>query len=219
MGIPVSEWWKAFAMGGSLPKTETKPGGFALKRKMIMNLQTKQTILSKLATLALGATMLAVTTLATDQRAPETPVTIQVPEGNRVSFHAYAEGVQIYVCTQHPTDPTKFVWTFKAPEAVLFDYEGNVVGIHFGGPTWESPSGSLVVGAVDARITVDPSAIQWLLLRRVNSDGPGIFNGVSFIHRVNTVGGLAPATATADDLGKELRVPYAADYFFYRSDN
>ena len=31
-----------------------------------------------------------------DNRAPEVPTAIQVPEGNKVQFHAYAVGVQIY---------------------------------------------------------------------------------------------------------------------------
>ena len=42
--------------------------------------------------------------------------------------------------------------------------ENGVVGIHYGGPTWESLSGSKVVGAVIDRATPDASAIPWLLL-------------------------------------------------------
>src|SRR3954464_14036766 len=68
-----------------------------------------------------------------DKRAPEVPVALQVPAGNKVEFHAYAIGVQIYVCTQSATDATKFSWVFKAPEAVLYDADGNVVGIHYAG--------------------------------------------------------------------------------------
>src|SRR5678815_5141718 len=60
-----------------------------------------------------------------DNRAPEVPASLAVPDGNKVHFHAYAVGVQIYVATTSPTDATKFVWTFKAPEAVLFDADGN----------------------------------------------------------------------------------------------
>src|SRR5262245_32972978 len=72
-----------------------------------------------------------------DNRAPDVPTTIAVPDGNKVSFHASAVGVQIYVATPSPADSTKLVWTFRAPEAVLFDSNGNVVGIHYAGPTWE----------------------------------------------------------------------------------
>src|SRR5262249_49874100 len=85
------------------------------------------------------------------------------------------------------------------------------------GPTWESASGSRVVGARVAGATADPNAIDWLLLRAVSSEGPGIFDGVTYIQRVNTVGGKAP-TAPGDYVGEEVRVPYAAEYFFYRAD-
>jgi hypothetical protein len=157
---------------------------------------------------------------ATDNRAPETAASLVVPAGNRVHFHANAIGVQIYVCTQSATDPTKFSWVFKAPEAVLLDNDGNIVGIHYGGPTWESNSGSLVVGARLAGATVDPTAIPWLLLAGVRSEGPGIFDGTTFIQRVNTVGGLAPTTgADAAHVGQEVRVGYTAEYYFYREEN
>src|SRR5262245_11010140 len=134
---------------------------------------------------------------------------LQVPPGTRVASHLYAEGVQIY-----RWDGT--TWVFVAPEAVLFADAGGhgVVGIHYGGPTWESVSGSKVVGMVLERCTPDPDAIPWLLLEAVSS-GPGIFHRVTFIQRVNTVGGKAPI-ALGDFPGEEVEVPYTAEYFFYR---
>ncbi|MBV8865630.1 MAG: DUF3455 domain-containing protein [Acidobacteriaceae bacterium] len=40
----------------------------------------------------------------------------------------------------------------------------------------------------------------------------------TFIQRLNTGGGSAPATgcAVATDVGKQTLVPYSADYFFFR---
>jgi hypothetical protein len=38
---------------------------------------------------------------------------------------------------------------------------------------------------------------------------------VTFIQRVNTVGGLKPAEP-GEEVGEVARVPYAADYYFYR---
>jgi len=74
-----------------------------------------------------------------------------------------------------------------------------------------------VVGKVLASATADPNAIPWLLLKAKSTDGPGIFAEVTYIQRVNTVGGKAP-TAPGDYLGEEVRVPYTAEYFFYRAD-
>ena len=135
---------------------------------------------------------------------------LQVPAGNKVAFHAYAEGVQIYRWTDTG-------WAFVAPEAYLYAgaEDDDPVGIHYAGPTWESASGSFVVGTVLERCTPDPDAIPWLLLGAVDSEGPGIFDGVTYIQRVNTVGGKAPAEA-GDFPGEVARVPYTAEYYFYR---
>ena len=40
----------------------------------------------------------------------------------------------------------------------------------------------------------------------------------TYIQRVNTSGGTAPATGCtlSTDIGKRVFVPYTADYFFYR---
>ncbi len=50
----------------------------------------------------------------------------------------------------------------------------------------------------------------------VETDGPGIFRRVAFIQRVNTTGGTAPA-APGTTVGEEARVPYTAEYYFYRA--
>ena len=90
-----------------------------------------------------------------------------------------------------------------------------MVGTHYVGPTWESNSGSYVVGSVMERATPDPSAIPWLLLGAVDKDGPGNFDRVTHIQRVNTVGGIIPAQP-GHTIGEQARVPYTADYYFYR---
>ena len=68
------------------------------------------------------------------------------------------------------------------------------------------------------RVTVDTNAIPWLRLQAVNPEGPGIFAHTSFIQRVNTTVGKAPAENGAF-IGQVARVPYTADYFFYRPAN
>jgi hypothetical protein len=173
-------------------------------------------LLSKVA--AVTAVFLALALPTRAHNPPEVPDGLDAPEGSKVSFHGYAVGVQIYVCQASPTDPTKFSWVFKAPEAVLYasgENEGEIA-IHYAGPTWESNSGSKVVGARVNGATVDPTAIQWLLLRAASTEGPGPFAKVTYIQRVNTVGGLAPTIgADAAHAGQEVRVPYTAEYYFY----
>ena len=73
--------------------------------------------------------------------------------------------------------------------------------------------------------TVDPNAIQWLRLQtagvQVGPTGGGTLAVTTFIQRVNTVGGLAPATGCDNpkDIGRKAFVPYAADYVFYKKGN
>ena len=132
---------------------------------------------------------------------------LRVEDGNKLSFQALGVGVQIY-----QWDGTD--WKFVSPKALLF--HGNaVVATHFAGPTWESNSGSMVVGETIDHCAPDPDSIAWLLLKAKSSEGPGIFDGVTFIQRLHTVGGLAP-DEPGEFVGEVAEVPYAADYVFYR---
>ena len=148
-----------------------------------------------------------------DNCAPDLPTPlcdeVQAPAGNKVAFHAYALGVQIYKWNGAS-------WDFVAPSATLYadaNYQGKV-GTHYAGPTWESNSGSNVVARRLTGCSPDSTAIDWLRLQAVSTDGPGIFSHVTYIQRVNTVGGNAPTTPGAA-VGDVARVPYTAEYFFY----
>ena len=68
---------------------------------------------------------------------------------------------------------------------------------------------------MDQRCTVSADDIQWLLLRTVSSEGPGMFGGVTYIQRLNTSGGVAPVTP-GTTVGQIARVPYTTEYYFYR---
>jgi len=147
-----------------------------------------------------------------DNHAPDVPAQIDVGTTNKVHFHGFAVGFQIYTWNGAS-------WGSAVPEATLFDEDGNVVAIHFAGPTWQSNSGSKVAGALPpAAVIVDTNSIPWLRLQALNPEGPGIFADTTFIHRVNTAGGKAPFTNGAF-VGQVARVPYTADYFFYRRTN
>lgn len=158
-----------------------------------------------------------------EPRAPEVPVALDVPDGHKVSFRVLAEGVQIYTATVSPTNPSVLVWTFTGPQAVLFDFDGGIVGSHYayagpGMPCWESSSGSLVVAQrLVPAVTVDANSIPWLRLDAIAAGGPGIFKNTTFVQRLNTTGGLAPATPPTQ-VGQEVRVPYTAEYVFYRAE-
>jgi hypothetical protein len=145
------------------------------------------------------------------------PETLKVPMTQVLSLEAQATGVQIYECKSNNDDPRRFGWVFKAPEAELFDSAGKRIGRHYAGPTWESNDGSKVVGEVRARDDgPDPNAIAWLLLSAKSTSGNGLFSQTQSIQRMHTTGGKAPAEGcTQTQVGKEMRVPYKAIYYFY----
>lgn len=146
---------------------------------------------------------------------PHVPELINVPAGEEFLLVAHAKGFQIYVCRADAAgQPT---WTLKAPEALLYDEQGNVLGKHFGGPTWKHNDGSEITGKMAAKVDApDAAAIPWLLINVTDHSGSGVFSRVTTIQRIHTAGGLAPASGcTAADLEKEFKSSYTADYYFY----
>ena len=144
---------------------------------------------------------------------PEIPEQLKVPRGEELIFKAHAVGVQIYLW-QAGADG-RSTWTFKAPQADLYDENGLAIGTHFAGPTWRLKDGSEVAGKVAAKAdSPDPAAIPWLLLTVTGRLGSGALSRASSIHRVNTRGGQPPKAAGTSE-GEEARVEYSADYYFY----
>jgi hypothetical protein len=123
-------------------------------------------------------------------------------------FHA--EGAQIYECK--PDAVGKLGWRFREPIASLLA-DGQTVGRHFVGPSWELNDESLVVAKVAGNAPGATAAdIPWLRLDVTY--GNGRLGRVTTVQRINTRGGNAPATCTT--AGSFLSVPYSAEYVFLR---
>jgi hypothetical protein len=150
---------------------------------------------------------------------PDVPSAVQVPDGNKMFLVGHAVGVQIYSCNAMSSG---YSWAFVAPRANLYDDNGKLVVTHFAGPRWQAKDGSHVDGRVEDRVTVDPTAIPWLLLSAAATtpgpDGDRLVT-TTYIQRISTTGGLAPAAAdcNADTAGTTEEVPYTADYYFWRA--
>ncbi len=136
---------------------------------------------------------------------------LAAPEGSHLLAHLYTRGEQIFFWLGDR-------WLNIGPSAVLYaDKElHSEVGVHQVSGVWESRSGSKVVGMVQRRCTPDPVAMEWQLRIALGRIGPGIFAEVDYIQIVNTEGGLAPTTP-GSVYGQQQRVPYAAEYIFYRA--
>jgi len=145
---------------------------------------------------------------------PGVPGNIVPPAGNKVFLVAKAEGVQIYECN---TATGK--WTLQAPRAELYAQNGKLIGSHYVGPTWVALDGSYVIGRRVDGVNVDPAAIDWLLLEKDTSaagaDGARLA-ATTYIQRINTTGGRAPAASECDENGETAEIDYTADYYFWK---
>ena len=191
-----------------------------------------------------GAAALAVAFLSVprsahaDQITPSAvPVKLQVAAGSKAFLVGHATGTQNYVCLPSGTG---FAWTLFTPEATLFSDQFKQLTTHFFGvnpnpadngairAAWQHSRDTSTVWAklaLDGSSTdpnfVRPGAIAWLLLDVVGTqEGPSggdTLTVTTQIQRLNTSGGVAPATGCAQstDVGKKAFVPYTADYFFY----
>ena len=164
--------------------------------------------------------------------APDVPQEIEVPDGHVPFLVAHAVGTQGYFCL---SSGASSVWKAFGPQATLFDEEPRQVMTHFLSPnpdqglalraTWQDSRDTSAIWAGLAIPSSDsnyvaPGAIPWLRLTVVG-DEPGPNGGdrltaATYIHRVNTSGGIAP-TMPCNELERRALVTYEADYYFYRS--
>jgi subtilisin family serine protease len=100
--------------------------------------------------------------------------------------------------------------------ATLYGSGRAVVGKYYAGPTWESADGSKVTGKQVAVAPAMAGSIPLQLVKAEPAMGRGAMQGVSYIQRLKTQGGVAPAApCTADTVGQKRQVAYQADYVFY----
>jgi hypothetical protein len=179
------------------------------------SMKIKASVASLVLLMVAGLATAAIPTApARDKDVPDLPSPLcdrlRVETGNKLQSRVYADGVQIYRWDG-------LIWVFVEPSATLFanaNYDGKV-GRHYAGPTWESISGSKVVGTRMYGCQPDANSIPWLLLEAVSTSGPGIYNSVTYIQRLNTKGGLPPA-GPGSFVGEKVQIPYTAEYLFYR---
>ncbi len=165
--------------------------------------------------LLLPLTLAAMALTASVASAQPVPDRIQVPAGNAPYLQAHAIGAQVYACAATADGPK---WQFVAPQAILYDDHARLIGIHFAGPTWQTRDGSQVKAARVDGVTVDPTAIPWLLLKQTSTT-PGRLAATTYVQRLNTRGGLEPAASKCSTatVGNERKVLYTADYRFWRA--
>jgi hypothetical protein len=174
---------------------------------------------------------------------PLPPGLAPVPAGNELFLGTHAVGTQNYVCQPSGAGVAYVLFT---PQATLFGADGVQIITHFNSPnpdepntdpkvvapqgtiraTWQFKDTSRVWARVhqpNGAVTVKQDAIAWLLLDAVGHEngptGGDKLTKTTFVQRLSTTGGLAPATGCSSqtDVGNKAFVPYTADYFFYKA--
>jgi hypothetical protein len=145
------------------------------------------------------------------------PDAVKVPAGHRVVMETVGVGEITYECRAKAAMAGQYEWVFVGPDAALMDRKGSMVGKYYGPPaTWESRDGSKLTGAQVAVAPAQPGSIPLQLVKANPAMGMGAMNGVTYIQRVQTKGGVAPAMACGmDTMGRKEIVKYQADYIFW----
>lgn len=187
---------------------------------------TMPTIRTSLTTLALLGAAAALTACGSmsSPAAPafnqsSLPTAVQVPAGQRIAMETVGAGDITYECRAKKDMPSAFEWVFVGPDAKLMDRSGKVVGRYYGPPaTWESNDGSKVTATQLAVAPASAGNIPLQLVKANPAMGMGAMQGVTYIQRVATQGGVAPAAAcTAANAGQKQVVKYQADYIIWKA--
>ncbi len=147
------------------------------------------------------------------------PAAVRVPAGHSVATELVGVGDLTYECREKIDAPGQFAWTLIGPVAVLNDRSGKRAGKYAGPPAvWTHNDASSARGT---QLAIAPGGAGNIPLQLVKVDeikGNGAMSGITFIQRVATKGGVAPALpCTQAENYKEATVTYQADYIFYRA--
>jgi len=138
---------------------------------------------------------------------------IKVPDDREPVLKLAARGVQVFRCEKRDGQGA---WMFRQPDAELLDAAGKVVGRHGANFSFEHVDGSRLVATIAAHDEAPkPTDLRWLLMT-TRSFGKGAFEGVTHVQRINTAGGMPPASCDAAHAGRILRIDFTSDFLFYR---
>ena len=146
------------------------------------------------------------------------PEAVRVPAGQTMKMMTSGVGQLTYECREKAAAPGQYEWAFVGPVATLYAADKRPVGKYYAGPTWEASDGSKITGKQVAVAPAAPGSIPLQLVKAEPAMGAGAMAGVTYVQRLNTKGGVAPATmCDAGSKGQRQQVAYEADYVFYGS--
>ena len=142
---------------------------------------------------------------------------ITPPEG-KAFLTLQAKGFQYFRCVN---DRSGYFWYFERPEANLTDSSGRNVGtISTPMQAFDHEDGSKIVSSKIIAWANPPSSKRnpednlWALFKAYSDDGAKTFDGVKYVQRIDTSGGIP--SKTCNKKGALLKVPFSATYVFWK---
>ncbi|MEV4345715.1 DUF3455 domain-containing protein [Actinoplanes sp. NPDC049596] len=188
-------------------------------------LNTKRSRVRAAAGVGMAAVVAAVGAVTFNASAAEqSSVAVTAPDGKAVSIPGIAAAIKppkgvkplgAYVVTSGTQTYTCANGSFagaSVPEAQLLGTGGRVH--HFAGPSWQSTRDNSLVKAAKEAESARAGTIPELLLKVTETSGTGVLSRATYINRLLTSGGTAPAGACTN--GEKKAVPYGAVYVFWR---
>lgn len=169
--------------------------------------ETKMRSLFRLSLIAITATLCACSSVK--------PPSVTPPEASEEAFRLEASGEQVFRCL---IDARGWYWKFEAPNAYLFDPQTNqAVAKHGYNFTFVHNDGSRLTTRIVSSAPQGNNALPDVLFAVAARDGYGRLSQIQYVQRLNAKGGVPTTKCTKEKRGQLARVPFTADFVFYRS--
>ena len=168
--------------------------------------ETKMRSLCRLSLIAITATLCACSSVK--------PPSVTPPEASEEAFRLEASGEQVFRCL---IDARGWYWKFEAPNAYLFDPLTNqAVAKHGYNFTFVHNDGSCLTTRIVSTAPQGKKDLSDALFTVASRDGYGRLSQIQYVQRLNAKGGVPTTMCTKEKRGQLARVPFTADFIFYR---
>lgn len=129
------------------------------------------------------------------------------------AFSWRAQGQMLFRCAR---DDRGFFWQFIHPEGRLLDGAGRRQAVLQPEFAITAQDGSMLQAAIIEQGPQTSARNLRTVTFRTIPHGRGVFENVHYVVRRQATGGMPLAACSASQLGHRLRVPFQAQYIFYK---
>ena len=141
---------------------------------------------------------------------------LRAPSSEQPAIMLSAQGAQLFECKPNEAGGG-FAWKFVSSDVQLYEGARSVATLKSPTQIDSTADRSSVEGQLLSSQDAGSENLPWASFTARPTGDTGIFAGVSRILRASTRGGIAPTTGCdAGHTGAAARVPFSADYYFYK---